>query len=54
MADTISKDKLVSDLKNLGVKKGDALNLKISLKSIGHVEGGPVTVIDALMEVVGE
>ncbi len=54
MADSISKDKLVSDLKKLGVKKGDALNLKISLKSIGHVEGGPVTVIDALKEVVGE
>ncbi len=54
MADTISKDKLVEDLKNLGVKKGDALNLKISLKSIGQVEGGPTTVIDALREVVGE
>ncbi len=54
MADTISKDKLVKDLKNLGLKKGDALNLKISMKSIGYVEGGPVAVIDALREVVGE
>lgn len=54
MAETISKDKLVKDLKNLGVQKGDALNLKISMKSIGFVEGGPITVIDALREVVGE
>jgi aminoglycoside 3-N-acetyltransferase len=50
---TISRERLVSDLEKLGVQRGDLLNIKVSLKSIGHVEGGPKTVIDALMDVVG-
>ncbi|RPI41511.1 MAG: aminoglycoside N(3)-acetyltransferase, partial [Bacteroidetes bacterium] len=54
MAETITKDRLIHDLKEIGVEKGDSLNLKISLKSIGHVEGGPRTVIEALMEVAGK
>ncbi|MEN8157830.1 MAG: AAC(3) family N-acetyltransferase [Bacteroidota bacterium] len=54
MAEKISKDRLVADLKKLGVKKGDSLNLKISLKSIGFVEGGPDAVIQAILDVVGE
>jgi len=51
---TVTKEKLVQDFKGLGIVKGDMLNLKISLKSIGKVEGGADTVIDALLEVVGE
>ncbi|PID92372.1 MAG: AAC(3) family N-acetyltransferase [Bacteroidetes bacterium] len=54
MAEHITKDRLIRDLKELGVKEGDSLNLKISMKSIGYVEGGPNTVIEALREVVGE
>lgn len=54
MTESIDKDRLVKDLKNLGVQKGDSLNLKISLKSIGKVEGGANTVIEALLDVIGE
>jgi aminoglycoside 3-N-acetyltransferase len=50
---TVTKQQLIDDLKNMGIVKGDMLNLKISLKSIGKVEGGADTVIDALLEVVG-
>lgn len=50
----INKNKIVNDLINLGIKKGDLLNVKVSLKSIGNVEGGAKTVIEALLEVVGE
>lgn len=50
----ITKEQLINDFKNLGIISGDILNLKISLKSIGFVEGGADTVIDALLEVVGE
>lgn len=50
----ITKQQLVEDFKKMGIVKGDMLNLKISLKSIGKVEGGADTVIDALLEVVGE
>lgn len=49
----ITKQVLLSDLKALGVKKGDLLNVKVSLKSIGKIEGGVVTLIDALLEAVG-
>lgn len=44
---------LVEELKALGVQRGDILNVKASLKSIGRVESGPVGMIDALLEVVG-
>lgn len=54
MTDKIyAKEDLVADLKAMGVCEGDLLNLKISYKSIGKVEGGPNTVIAACLEAVG-
>jgi len=50
----ITKDRLVKDLRDLGVKDGDLLNIKASLKSIGHIEGGATTLINSLMEAVGD
>ncbi len=50
----VTKAQLVDDFRNMGIVKGDMLNLKISLKSIGKVEGGADTVIDSLLEVVGD
>ena len=50
----ITKEELVQDIKNSGVNSGDLLFVRISYKSIGNVEGGPKTVIDALLEVLGE
>jgi len=44
---------IADQLRNLGVKEGDHLNVKVSLKSIGLVKGGARTVIDALLQVVG-
>ncbi len=49
----ITKDELVSDIKKAGIKAGDILNLKISLKSIGWVEGGAESVISAFLQVIG-
>lgn len=49
----ISKNQIVSDLKDLGITNGDCLMVHSSLSSIGFVEGGPDTVIDALLEVLG-
>lgn len=46
-------DRLVQDLKNLGLKRGDLINAKVSLKSIGTVEGGAETVLNAILEVLG-
>lgn len=50
----ITKAELVRDLQNLGVKPGDILNVKCSMRSLGNVEGGAKTLIAALLEAVGE
>ena len=49
----ISKRQIIDDLKQLGVEEGDHLAVALSLRSIGHVVGGPKTFIEALLEVVG-
>jgi aminoglycoside 3-N-acetyltransferase len=48
------KQDLLEDLKNLGVTEGDLLNVKCSLKSIGMVDGGAATLVEALLEAVGK
>jgi aminoglycoside 3-N-acetyltransferase len=45
---------LVNGVKELGLEKGDVVLVHSSFKSFGGVEGGPQTVIDALLEVLGE
>ncbi len=49
----ITLERLIKDLRALGVRKGDLLNVKVSMGSIGYVVGGAHTLIDALLEVVG-
>ena len=41
-------------LRQLGLGQGDAVEVHSSLSSFGWVEGGALTVVDALMNVVGE
>jgi len=53
-SEVITKNRLVKDLRNLGIKEDNLLNIKASLKSIGYIEGGANTLIEALLEVVGE
>lgn len=50
----ISKETLKSDLIKSGIQKGDFLNMKVSLRSIGKLENGADTLIEALLDVVGE
>jgi aminoglycoside 3-N-acetyltransferase len=50
----ISREHIVSDLRSLGLTAGDIVLLHSSLSSIGHVEGGAVTVVRAFMDVLGE
>jgi len=44
---------LVRDLSALGVQSGDILNVKVSLSSIGMIDGGAQTLINALVNCVG-
>jgi aminoglycoside 3-N-acetyltransferase len=50
---TVSRRDLVRDIQRIGVKEGDCLALGVSLRSVGWVEGGPGTLIDALQSVLG-
>ena len=49
----IDKERLVNDLMALGLGKGDIVNVKVSLKSIGKIDGGANTLIDSILEVIG-
>jgi aminoglycoside N3'-acetyltransferase len=48
----ITRDRIVSDLHQLGTRKGDTILVHSSLKSLGFVEDGPRGLIDALIEAV--
>ena len=50
----ITKEELIESVKNAGVVRGDILNLKVSLRAIGKIEGGAETLIDSFIEVVGD
>lgn len=49
-----TKADILKDIINIGVRKGDILHLKVSMRAIGKVEGGADTLLDVLLEVVGE
>lgn len=46
-------DRLAGDLTSLGVRAGGVLMVHSALSSLGHVEGGPDTVIAALRQALG-
>lgn len=48
-----TREQLISQIRALGIGEGDLLHLKVSLKSLGPVEGGAQTLLDAFLEVVG-
>ena len=50
----ILKEEIVKKLREVGLEKGDVVMVHTSLKRMGYVCGGVQTVIEALMEVVGE
>lgn len=49
-----TKQNLVKDLQNIGIKKGELLHLKVSLRAIGKIDGGAETLLEALLEAVGK
>jgi len=49
----VTRSKLVTDLRKLGVTPGDTLMFHASVKAIGWIVGGPDIVIQALLDVLG-
>jgi len=49
----VPQSKIESDLRKLGLKSGDLVLCHSSLSSIGWVIGGPIAVIDAIINVIG-
>jgi len=54
MKPKFGKAQLVEHLRDLGVKKGSVLMAHVSYKSIAPIDGTPLTVIEALLEAVGD
>lgn len=50
----ILKEDILQKLKEAGLEAGDNVIVHTSLKSMGYVCGGAQTVIEALIEAVGE
>ncbi|MBO5176959.1 MAG: AAC(3) family N-acetyltransferase [Lachnospiraceae bacterium] len=54
MAQEYTKEQLIQQLQDMGIKRTDNLLVHSSMKSLGAVQGGADTVLDALMEAVPE
>ena len=52
-SEQITKKHIQNGLRKVGIENGDVVFVHSSLSSFGHVEGAADTVIDALVETVG-
>lgn len=50
----VTRDTVIAQVRDLGVRPGDALLVHTSLSSLGWVCGGPVAVVQGLLDAVGE
>lgn len=50
----VTPDNIATALKDIGVRKGQAIMVHTSLSSLGYVCGGAQAIIETLMESVGE
>ncbi|MGI5819308.1 MAG: AAC(3) family N-acetyltransferase [Armatimonadota bacterium] len=50
----VTEGDILQGLREVGLSAGDVVLVHSSLSAFGHVEGGPDTVIDALLEAVGK
>lgn len=49
-----SKEHLIKQLVSLGLEQGDTVLIRAALSQVGKVDGGAATIMDALLDVVGE
>lgn len=51
---SLTQSDIVENLRSIGITAGDSVLVHSSLSRIGHLEAGPKTFVDALIEAVGE
>lgn len=51
---SVTYESIIADLRRLGIVEGDHIAVGISLKSIGIIDGGPDSLVRALLNAVGE
>ncbi len=49
----VTRAGIVEGLRRIGLREGDVVQVHSSLSAFGHVEGGPPTVVSALLDVLG-
>jgi len=49
----VGRDRLAADLRALGVRRGQDLLIHCSMRQVGHIFGGPATLLSALQDVAG-
>lgn len=54
ISELITGKRLIRDLQSIGLEKGDMVYVHTSMKSIGWIEGGADTLIEALLAVLGD
>lgn len=52
--DVVTQNDIVAALRRVGLREGQLVLMHSALSPLGHVEGGPEAVIDAVREVIGE
>lgn len=52
--EAITQAKLEKQLKAMGIQKGDSILVHSALSKMGYLEEGPKTLVNALLEVIGE
>jgi aminoglycoside 3-N-acetyltransferase len=53
LGNVITEQRLIADLKKIGIQQGDHVIVHSSLSKIGYVEHGAKTVVDAILNVIG-
>ncbi len=49
----VGRDRVVADLRSLGLQRGQDLLIHCSLRRLGGIDGGAATLLDALLDVAG-
>jgi aminoglycoside 3-N-acetyltransferase len=51
--DLVGRDQLAADLRSLGLRRGQDLLVHCSLRRLGRIDGGPATLLAALLDAAG-